>query len=625
MPTVYSTLLHFQRSAVRWPGVHWLCAVIVPALLLLGACQSTDSSSADQGEVVISMTDAEGDFLTYTVDVVSLQLHRHDGAVVSALPQTTTIDFAQYVDVSEFLTAASVPAGRYDSASVTLDFSSAVITVQDDNGNAIAATVVDENNQPLTTTTVEISLNDGSRFTVAAGVAAHFTLDFDLEASNEVVIAGNTATVMVDPVLIADTLHNDPKPHRLRGLLGEVDSAAHTFEVVLRPFLHHNSAAFGSLTASVLDSTSYEIDGVEYSGDAGLAALDTLAQGSAVVAMGALNADTRRYEASSVLAGSSVPWGSKDILEGSVTSRLGNNLTVHGAVILTTSGGYVFAASVPVTLDTATTVFRQGDAQGSYSIDDISVGQRVTILGDDVGAAGDYAMDASAGTVRMHYSQVSGTVASASPLAVDVQRINARRVALYDFSATGSDASSDADPDYYEIATAALPLDGLYLNDPVRVRGFPRAFGQAPEDFSAETIIDVSALAAHLVVGYTPTGSASAISSIDDNGIQLDLNGVGVAHFIERAGITLDLLSLTSAPLLAPPADHGGLYFISQRGRVRVYASYASFQLALAELLAAGNRVRGVDARGEYDSNTNRLQLRRLGIRLAPASLLSIL
>ena len=56
------------------------------------------SSCGDCGTTYVTVTDADGDFLSYTVDVVSLKLQRASGATVETLPATTRIDFAQYVD-----------------------------------------------------------------------------------------------------------------------------------------------------------------------------------------------------------------------------------------------------------------------------------------------------------------------------------------------------------------------------------------------------------------------------------------------------------------------------------------------------------------------------------------------
>jgi len=593
-----------------------LSSLLLAGLMALNiACSPT--SGSDTGDVVISLTDAEGDFLTYAVDVTSLELIRRDDTVVSSLPETTTIDFAQYVEVTEFLTAATVPSGVYKTARLTLDFSQSNITIQDENGNAIAATAVDTDGNALMQTTVDIELNGGSTFRVAPGIPAHFTIDFDLESSNDVVINNGVATVTVNPVLIADTKLEEPKPHRLRGLLSSVDLTANSVDIALRPFLHKRNHNFGKLTAFTADETSYEIDGIEYTGNAGLDALAGLDRGAATVILGKFDVTTRQFNATEILAGSSVPWGNKDILHGSVISRTTDALVVHGGVVLRAAGHYEFNENISVLIDNNTSVFRQGDAGSTFSIADISVGQRVTIVGDEAITIGnDYVMDATQGVVRMRYSQVTGHINAVSPMTINTQRINGRRSAVYDFTGTGSDASTDADPANYEIDTVSLPLDQLAINDPVKVRGFPTAFATAPEDFTAKTIINVSDVIARLVVGYGVTGSDTAIISADDNGILLDLNSAGRVHHLEQAAITVDLNSFDTMPLIAVDQTQTGLFVIAQRGQIKVYNDYTEFQLALNLAIENGRLIRSVNAAGHFDPDLNQITARKINVIL---------
>ena len=67
------------------------------------------ATHAECGTVLLGLTDADGDFLNYTVDVVSLSLETANGRVVEPLPRSTRIDFTEYVDLTELLTAATVP------------------------------------------------------------------------------------------------------------------------------------------------------------------------------------------------------------------------------------------------------------------------------------------------------------------------------------------------------------------------------------------------------------------------------------------------------------------------------------------------------------------------------------
>ena len=88
------------------------------------------------------MTDADGDVLSYAVDIVSLELERADGDIVQTLPVTTRVDFAELVELSELLTAPRVPPGVYVRGAMTLDFTDAEVVVEQ-GGEAVLATVVD--------------------------------------------------------------------------------------------------------------------------------------------------------------------------------------------------------------------------------------------------------------------------------------------------------------------------------------------------------------------------------------------------------------------------------------------------------------------------------------------------
>ncbi len=602
---------------------HWLAILSFISMFLFGfyGCSSGSGSASAEGdsELVISLTDAEGDFLSYTVDVQSIKMRKSNGAEIETLPLTTQLDFAQYVEVTEFLTAATVPSGHYVGAQIVLDFSNASIIVQDENGDAINATVQDSNGEPITEMTVDVSFNGDRDFIIAPGIPAHITLDFDLNASNEVIINGSEATVIVKPVLLADTLLEEPKPHRLRGLLGRVNEAENTFAVRLRPFRHRLDNRFGKLNVHTSSRTLYEINGEVYAGDTGLAQLASLEPAAAVIVLGELNPDMaqqglRQFNALEVYAGSSVPWGSKDIVSGHVISRNGDTLVIRGATLMRTDGSFAFNDNVNVILNTDTRVVKQADASNSYTIDDISVGQRVSVLGT---VSDNINLSLNADHVRMLYTNVGGTVLTVSPLTVDLQVIDRHRILQFDFSGTGTDPSSDAQATNYEVDSGLLSLSSLQIGDPLKVRGYVRPFAGAPQDFIAQSILDASNMRAHLVTGFAD-GSVSAISSITESGLLLNLQQAGNRHHLYRAGISTDLLSLISMPVIAPRESGKGLFVITQGRSIRVYTGYGSFQTALNEVLDGSTKVMAVHANGVYNSDLNQLLSSKINVRLAP-------
>ena len=601
-------MTRIERNRPRWWALSWLLA-----LALAGCGGSGDGGeSAETGELTISLTDAEGDFNHYTVDVVSLTLHKANGAIVETLPNSVRLDFSQYVEVTEFLSTATVPVGTYTQAEITLDYSDALITVEDAGGNSIPAQALDESGKPLGEITVDVMFNQHGGFRIRPGVPAAITLDFDLEASNEVTISGPSATLTVNPVLLADTLLEDEKTQRLRGLLGRVQPDAGTFDVHIRPFrIRHRD--FGKITAHTNGETVFEIDGEAYNRSEGLAVLARQRGLTPVVSLGTFHFRERRYVAQQVYAGSSVPWGEKDVLKGSVIARAGDTLTVIGATVEFDDGHFSFNDEIEVLIDAETRVTRQGDPGNHHGIGDISVGQQVTVLGvmSDDGST----MNATGeGLVRMRYSHVAGLVASVSPLEVDLQTVNRRMVGRYDFAGTGIDPFHDADPDHYQIDTGALGLGSLALAEPVRVDGFPTPFGSAPLDFDARTIVDLGALPTRMIMAYGPAGSPTAIVSLDDDGLQLELASA-TRHSLIQAGIVTDIASLPMVPFIAPAGAHG-IYAIVEGRRVDVFIDWGAYQAALNARLEDGARVVFAIGKGRYDSTGLRLAARQLVVRM---------
>src|SRR4051812_15906713 len=137
---------------------------------------------SDCNTVFFALTDADGDFLSYTVDVVSLKLKRPNGTIVEMLPAAARIDFAQYVDLSELLTVGTVPNGAYFAATLRLDYSNADITVER-GGMPVAAQAVDANGAPLGVVDVTVTLDNRHHLVVAPGRPSLLTFDFNLAAS----------------------------------------------------------------------------------------------------------------------------------------------------------------------------------------------------------------------------------------------------------------------------------------------------------------------------------------------------------------------------------------------------------------------------------------------------------
>jgi hypothetical protein len=567
----------------------------------LYACKS---STDEEGVVAIGLTDTPGDFLTYTVDVTSLTLTKADSTFVQTLPQRTRVDFARFVDLTEFVTGATIPAGTYVSATLNLDYTNADIQVDDGTGTPVAvplANIRDSQNKPVTTLPMIVKLDNARQLVIAPLASSLLDLDFNLAASNLVDMSNPASPVVtVTPMLVADVNPDSPKPHRIRGPLDAVDMQAGSFTLILRPFNllqgDHGRVAF--LTDS---NTVYEINQTTYQGSAGLTVLAQQPRLTATVALGTLDLVTRRFTATEVLTGSSVPFGTSDVVTGNVIARSGNTLTVKGAELVRSNGTLSFQNTVTVTVANGTKVVRETFSPLAVVLDIglISVGQRVTVLGS-LNTAGT-SMDASAGLVRLLVTQLNGTVngVSGSTVAMTLAKIDGRPIGLFIFSGTGTAPGTDANRASYQIATGALPLTGITNGTPLKVRGFVQPFGQATatDDFHAITLIDVTNAPATLVVGWPLLEPAPFQQPFAANGMVVNLTNAGPLHDIFRGGVDTPL-STSDKPTVQASNPARGVFVIGENGTVQVYTRLSAYQAALQVELAAGRKARSFVATG---------------------------
>lgn len=556
----------------------------------------------DTGELVVTLTDAAGDFVAYIVDVTSIRLERANGDQVETLPLTTRIDFTQLAEVSEFLTVATVPAGAYDNVMMTLDFSDAEILLQDDDGEPVAAEVIDTDGNPVTTLDVNLTLTESGVVRITPATVHAFSLDFDVDASNTIDHTTSPPTVTVEPVLLAMPELEEDREHRVRGLLAEVDEAADEVTLRVRPF-RHRSGAFGRFTFSVADETAYEIDGVAYEGDAGLTVLADLAEDTPVVTHGTIV--DRVLVADRVVAGSSVYWADAEIVHGVVTARDDDSLTLRGVAVSFADGRYRFSREITVNVGEGTSVSAPGASSEALDHLDVSVGQRIIASGE---LADEATLDATEGRVRMLVNRLWGDVVSVQPLVADLELVNGRRPAIFDFTGTGVTEADDADPDHYEIDTATLGLLDLEAGELVQVRGLVNRFGFAPPDFLARTVVDVAdhTRGATAKVGWPGGTGMPFVASAPD---RLDLDLTEARAVVKLNGRIRDLPIEPDALALVAPGSGQGIYAVVARGagRATVYRHFADAVDAMTGILDDGGVLHRLTAHGRYTESSDEL------------------
>ncbi|MBT8100998.1 MAG: hypothetical protein KJO82_14685, partial [Gammaproteobacteria bacterium] len=563
----------------------------------------------------------------YNVNVLSLTLETADGRSIEVLPRDIRINFTDYVELTELVAAVTVPPGVYVAGSINLDYSNAEVYVEAGDA-AKEAVVTDLAGVPLTTTELRIILSDRDQLIITRRRAALMQLDFDLEASHEVDIVPTPAIAASDAFIVAEVHPIDEKMIRVRGPLVAVNEDEMNYVVAVRPF-HDRLGDFGRMRVNVTNETEFEVNDEMFAGVEGLRALAAAGTGTPTIAKGTLSTSDRAFTADLVLAGSSVPGHDRDAIVGNVIARSGNFLTVRGATIIprtsVTDRPVHFHDDVVVEIGPDTKVFKDGDRVSDLDISAISVGQRVTIRGNQPTPTTDalapqILFDATQGAVRMHVTHLSGIVNTVMPDQTDItlHSIDRRRAQVFDMSGTGGNPDDDAKIENYEIATGNLTLADLAAGRPIVAFGFPTAFGSAPPDFTGRTIVDYSDVRSALGVGWGANGTTAPFVSTSNERLILNNfnDDIDERHYIKQGPVLIDLTALGSETTIVPRETGRMLFSIKSQDSLRLYSDFADFEADLAMSLDGMTAARSMYARGQYDADSNVFTAYKIGILL---------
>jgi hypothetical protein len=614
--------LRLATRADAWLGQLRNFALATLALTL-AACGGGDSAPVtptacdDCGTAVLSMTDAAGDFLSYEVDVTSIELIKANGTRVQTLPATTRVDFAQLVDMSEVISVGQIPAGAYVSATLNVDYSNANIVVDDGTGAGVSVNPLTASNQPAGAMALTVQLERNHPFVVNRGLLTHLAFDFDLLASNTVNLPGGTVTV--SPFVVAGLTPPGDRDMRARGPLAQVDTAASTYTILLRPFHRGSDAAEHRLVVHVDGNTAYEINGDVYAGAAGLAQMATLTDAPMTVAFGSWQGAGAGYLARRVLVGASLPGTNRDYLSGTVLSRSGNSLVLGNVRLDRRDGRHgLERRTIAVTVGAGTKVTKAGQTSGNLNSSAISVGQHVEVLGVlDAHDPANLTLDATAGRVRLDFTRVLGRIVATSNggLTLNLTSIDGRLPAAFDFSGTGASTLQDADPAHYEVATSGLDMTSMPLQAYTRLIGFVSPFGTAPPDFTATTFINYVDLRAQLGIHWAMPGATTPFLSIAPGALTVDTaNSLIQRGAIAAGGTVTPLGSLTHGLQIVPATAGVTVFAIGQRTSriVESFASFADFSAALSGKLGGTVGMLKLDASGEFNATSGQFAANRL-------------
>ena len=613
-------------AAQRWAWIVALAAMGFAGCTGSGdstpAASSPPPAAADSGTLLISITDADGDFLGYSVDVLSVTLQRRGGATVEVLPAATRIDFAQLTELSDLLAVATLAPGDLVGGKIRLDYGAAEVFVES-GGQVVSADVVGANGGPLGVTELEIELDAREHLVISRGRAALLALDFDLAASHDVDLARSPPVVTARPYILAEIEPVAEKELRLRGALVSTDVAGSSYTVDVRPWFRADGA-HGRITVHTTSSTSFEIDGVPATGAAGLTALAAKPPGTMAVAFGALSTQERRFTADIVHAGDSVSGERIDAIQGNIVARRGDRLTVKAALAVRRDHAARLHRTVIVNVGPNTKVLKTGAPGAALDDGELSVGQQIVAFGALTEPTTDTTpptLDATNGRVRMLPTHLHGVVNTAMPgqLNLNLRGIDRLGIDAFDFAGTGVTAAQDATPADYEVTTGALGLANVVTGEAARVVGFVRPFGTAPPDFAGRTVIDHRGLPALLGIGWGSAGTTAPFSSMSISGLVLDIDNprIGERHTLIAGMRHLDLTTLPTPPTIAPPAVGRAIYGISVGPEIRMFTSFAEFSSQLAELLGSGRPAIALTARGRYEAESATLYATHVAVLFA--------
>lgn len=619
-------------------STHWLKSLYFTALLtLLTACGENSSSAliapaiedapptcetGDDdgndpacGKLLISITDADGDFLNYQVNVNGLELIRADGTVVSVLTTSQSVNFVDYVDVSELAAAATIPAGIYTSGRIEVDYSNSDIQVEK-NGIAESASMVDDFGNLLASETLELQFDESNRLVIVRNRPAMLEIDFNLSASHQIDLQAEPITITTEPYIVAEIDPVISKEFRLRGPLIRVNQDDSFFRIAVRPF-HRRTDRFGGVNISTNEATNYQINGTASTGTEGLALLAALDPETPTLTLGQFSRGDDRFTAITVLAGSSVPGSTLDAARGVIVARDDNQLTIKGASLIRTDGSIAFDDQITVLLSDETNVTKKRRLQDSVSIADLSVGQAVTVLGTMIAENGQTVLDATDGFIRMRLTAASGHSVNddGTTLNIALQALQSRRPDTYDFTGTGMDESFDANPADYEVAIDGLLVATTEVNSPVRVTGFVSPFGSAPADFNAISVTNYSDSRSQIYANWPDGNDINAFTELLGNSMTINTEHEGGVYKLIQGGIRTDLTSFSSAVVISSNFERG-LFTIKSEAGVTVFSSFSEFLTSLQQRLNEGRTVDLIHGVGGFSSNDKTLNVIKLAVKL---------
>jgi hypothetical protein len=517
-----------------------------------------------------------------------------------------------------------VPVGTYTTLTLQLDYNAPDITVNV-NGVPTIASPVDTTGAAMTVSTLTVSFDPGKQLVINGGVSTRLALDINLAASNTINFSASPLTVTVKPFMTATVTPADQTVMRARGIFVIAQPSSSDYVVNMRPFSDLVSA-LGALTVNTTSTTYFNINGVAYTGAAGLTAMQSLQISTPVAAygtLGSLATITPSFNATAVYAGTSLEDPLADYFTGTVRAVSGATLTLHGATLRSRLGTPGYFPDVAVTVGSGTIVSEDGVAASGLSTQSISVGQLINVSGQSgtdsnnnltLDATGQVA-GAPPGQVRLQPTPVWGTLNSAvaGSMSLNVLSIGNFQPSALTFTGTGTTAANDAVPASYAVNTPGIDESATSAGTLLETFGLVTPFGSAPPDFTASSVTPGSSTPQTLVVEWENGGAASPFSSASSAGLVVNLSNAnlsGTIRYIATGPTKTDLTTLPASPTIVFAAGSTltlavGPVAVNSVPTIEVFNSASTFATQLASALNGTNLVYRLVCVGQYSSATN--------------------
>ena len=636
-----------MHSTFKFKAANRLVALLSACafgLIAAGCHHDNLNSGFGVAWTTLATTDDRGQFTSYLVTIDSVVLVGKLNGAISAIAVPETVDFTKLTNLSELWSTASLPVDTYTSAIITLDYTSAQISVMV-NGAPVKVNVVDPSGVVPTTVAVTVNFDTANQLTLqptfATSDALRLAINYDITASNKVDLTTSPPTLTVKPFFSVSTAAPDNKLIRVRGPLINSSVNSGTYTVVVRPFFDEVNS-LGTNTIFNDANTVYTLGGQTYVGAPGILALSQTSAGSTETAAFTRFGPTPSpgtgiiagsFHSVYVVAGGTLEDFFTDGLEGDVIARSGNTLTVRGGTLFANAAQVIQYENLDsqVLIGPGTLVTADGvSTLGALDLNSIAVGQHISARGlYSLSAAGVTILDSTGsstdtGSVRIQSTELFGslTASAAGSLQVNLLGIENWPASVYNFAGNGVSAAQDPTAANFVVSTGALTLPTLAAGDTVWSDGYVARFGSAPPDFLAQAVLAEPSVPATLAVTWTGSGTAAPFATLTATGMSIDLANAAFGSGQLRIGAdAIDITTLAASPTIVPaaavPAANGLALFVpvfsvgagataeAAGAPIQSFNGFGPFVTQLTTTFATPTPATKFVARGLYDRASN--------------------